>query len=241
LGCALEELPAEAPPQGAAARMRALREEIASFGLVNARADEDHRTLSERLIFLQTQADDLRTGVSRLRSIIAEANATVRDRFGATVDELHQHFATFFERLFGGGTCRLIATYDARDLPSGMMVEAQPPGKRTRDMALLSGGERALVALALLFAMLKVRPVPFCLLDEVEAALDESNTGRFGAILRELSAGTQFIVITHNRGTMLHADYLYGVTMSETGISAVVSIALARDEQGQIGLEQARS
>src|SRR5207248_8718626 len=107
-------------------------------------------------------------------------------------------------------------------------VQAQPPGKRTRDLALLSGGERAQVALALLFAMLEVRPVPFCLLDEVEAALDESNTGRFGAILRELCLGTQFLLITHNRGTMLHADCLYGVTMGETGISTTVSLELEK-------------
>jgi chromosome segregation protein len=168
----------------------------------------------------------LREGVARLREIIAEANATVRERFATTVEQLDQQFSVFFERLFDGGSCRLVAEYDEAGLPTGVEVHAQPPGKRTRDLALLSGGERALVALALLFAMLRVRPVPFCLLDEVEAALDEANTGRFGAILRELSASTQFLLVTHNRGTMLHSDRLYGITMSETGVSTAASLEL---------------
>lgn len=238
IGCALEDLPAATLPANAAGRIRTLREQLASFGLINARAEEDHSALLERLTFVQTQAEDLRAGVARLRAIIADANATVRDRFGATVDDLQRHFAGYFERLFGGGSCRLSATYDPQGLPSGMGIEAQPPARRTRDLALLSGGERALVALALLFAMLKVRPVPFCLLDEVEAALDEANTGRFGAILRELATDTQFVVITHNRGTMLHADRLYGITMSETGVSSLFGINLHRDEGGQIVLNR---
>src|SRR5439155_26230858 len=139
---------------------------------------------------------------------------------------LETSFVTYFRTLFGGGTCALRATYDAEGMPSGVEVSAQPPGKRAQDLALLSGGERAMVALALLFAMLAVRPVPFCLLDEVEAALDESNTGRFVEILRSLSQSTQFVLITHNRGTMVQADTLYGVTLGEAGVSQVASLAL---------------
>lgn len=239
--CTLQELPDIAPPANAPARMQALRKQLAAIGPVNARAEDDHAAMAARLAFLTMQAADLRDGVARLRAIIAEANTTVRERFGATVERMNEHFSAFFERLFAGGSSRLLALYDAQGLPAGMQVEAQPPGKRTRELALLSGGERALVALALLFAMLKVRPVPFCLLDEVEAALDESNTGRFGAILRELAEVTQFIVITHNRGTMLHADSIFGVTLNESGVSSLLSIALSRDDLGQITLERSGS
>jgi len=236
LGCGIEELPLEGPPSGAQARIRILQDRMACFGHINGCAVDDYAAVAERLTFLQTQSSDLHAGVARLRGIIAEANTTVRDRFAATVAELDQHFTRYFTRLFAGGQCKLLASYDGCGLPSGMEVQAQPPGKRTRDMALLSGGERALVALALLFAMLEVRPVPFCLLDEVEASLDESNTDRYGAILRELSLHTQFILITHNRGAMLHADRLYGVTMGETGVSFVVGLDLARlrDEEKEI-------
>ncbi len=226
LRCGVEELPDEPVPHGAVSRIKALRALLAGMGPVNARAEEDYAGAGERLSFLRTQSADLHEGVARLRGIIEDTNETVRGRFRSTVEELDRQFCTFFERLFGGGTCRLVAQYDERGLPAGLEVSVQPPGKRARDLALLSGGERALVAMALLFAMLKVRPVPFCLLDEVEAALDEANTGRFGAILREMSADTQFILVTHNRGTMMHADRLYGVTMSETGISTLASLEM---------------
>ena len=226
LRCGLEELPDEPVPYGSLARVKTLRAQLAAMGPVNARADEDYAGVGERLTFLRAQSTDLHDGVARLRAIIEDANATVRERFATTVEELDKQFSGYFARLFGGGSCRLVAQYDEHGLPSGVEVSAQPPGKRARDLALLSGGERALVAMALLFAMLKVRPVPFCLLDEVEAALDESNTGRFGAILREMSRDTQFILVTHNRGTMLQADRLYGVTMSEAGVSNVVSLEM---------------
>jgi chromosome segregation protein len=227
LGCGVDALPAGAPPAGAVTRMRSLRAELQAIGPINARAEDDLLQIGERLHFLRAQSVDLRDGVARLRGMIADANATVRERFTQTVEALDKEFARFFARLFGGGSCKLVPEYDATGLPTGVEVQAQPPGKRTRDLALLSGGERALIAMALLFGMLRVRPVPFCLLDEVEAALDEANTGRFGTILRELSADTQFILVTHNRGTMLHADRLYGITMSESGVSTAASLALS--------------
>jgi len=169
---------------------------------------------------------DLREGIARLRAIITEANGTVRERFGAVAGELDAQFRLYLQQLFGGGRGELTALYDEAGLPSGLDIAVQPPGKRTKDLQLLSGGERALVGLALVFAMLAVRPVPFCVLDEAEAALDEANTLRVGEALRALSAQTQFIVVTHNRGTMSQADSLYGVTMSESGVSQVAGLRL---------------
>jgi len=217
--------PAE-PPSGLAGRIKGLRGRLATAGPVNARAPEDLAAATERQAFLEAQSADLRAGIARLRAVIAEANATVRDRFGGVAAELDAQFRVYLKRLFEGGRGELTPTYDEAGLPLGLEIMVQPPGKRTRDLALLSGGERALVGLALIFAMLAVRPIPFCVLDEAEAALDEANTLRVGEILRELSARTQFIVITHNRGAMSHADALYGVTMAESGISQVAGIRL---------------
>jgi len=211
---------------GLPGRIKALRARLAGFGPVNARAPEDLAAAAERQDFLQAQSADLREGIAQLRGLIAEANATVRERFGAVAGELDAQFRLYLQRLFGGGRGELTALYDAAGLPSGLDVHVQPPGKRTNDLALLSGGERALVGLALVFAMLAVRPVPFCVLDEAEAALDEANTLRVGEILRDLSLKTQFVVITHNRGTMAHADALYGVTMIEGGVSQVAGLRL---------------
>ncbi len=218
--------PATGLPAGLAGRIKGLRGRLAAAGPVNARAPEDLAAATERQAFLEAQSADLREGIARLRAVIAEANATVRDRFGGVAAELDAQFRVYLQHLFGGGRGELTPTYDEAGLPLGLEIMVQPPGKRTRDLALLSGGERALVGLALVFAMLAVRPIPFCVLDEAEAALDEANTLRVGEILRELSARTQFIVITHNRGAISHADTLYGVTMAESGISQVAGIRL---------------
>ncbi len=218
--------PATGLPAGLAGRIKGLRGQLAAAGPVNARAPEDLAAATERQAFLEAQSADLREGIARLRAVIAEANTTVRDRFGGVAAELDAQFRVYLQHLFGGGRGALTPLYDEAGLPLGLEIMVQPPGKRTRDLALLSGGERALVGLALVFAMLAVRPIPFCVLDEAEAALDEANTLRVGEILRELSARTQFIVITHNRGAMSHADTLYGVTMAESGISQVAGIRL---------------
>lgn len=221
------DLPAPGPDSaGLQSRIRTLRARLTALGPVNARAPEDLAIASERQQFLQAQAGDLRDGIARLRVLIADANTTVRERFAATVGELDTQFQIYLQRLFDGGRGELTALYGDTGLPGGLEIYAQPPGKRTRELALLSGGERALVGLALVFAMLAVRPVPFCVLDEAEAALDEANTLRVGEILRSLSTLTQFIVVTHNRGTMRFADALYGVTMAETGVSQVAGLRL---------------
>ena len=231
LGLGFEDLPdtpspSAGPPSGLQGRVKSLRARLTAFGPVNARAPEDLAAAAERQQFLEGQTSDLREGIARLRAIIAEANGTVRERFGAVTGELDAQFRLYLQQLFGGGRGELTALYDEAGLPSGLDIAVQPPGKRTKDLALLSGGERALVGLALIFAMLAVRPVPFCVLDEAEAALDEANTLRVGEALRGLSARTQFIVITHNRGTMAQADSLYGVTMAESGVSQVAGLRL---------------
>jgi len=228
LGLAPDDLPeaVDAPPSGLHGCVKSLRSKLASFGPVNARAPEDLMAAAERQEFLQGQVVDLREGVARLRAIIAEANGTVRERFGVVAGELDAQFRLYLQQLFGGGRGELTALYDEAGLPSGLDIAVQPPGKRTKDLQLLSGGERALVGLALIFAMLAVRPVPFCVLDEAEAALDEANTQRVGEALRALSVQTQFIVVTHNRGTMSQADSLYGVTMAESGVSQVAGLRL---------------
>ena len=150
----------------------------------------------------------------------------IADRFRTTFQALEAAFATRFEQLFGGGFARLSMT-DPTDLgTTGIEIVARPPGKKPQALAMLSGGERALTAVALLFAMLEVRPVPFCVLDEVDAALDEANIGRFADALRSLADQTQFIVITHNRGTIEAADALYGVTVGDDSVSRVISLRL---------------
>ena len=183
-------------------------------------------TLKARLETLETQASDLRTAIVRTRELITELDTLIADRFRTTFQALETAFATRFEQLFGGGFARLSLT-DPSDLGStGIEIVARPPGKKPQALAMLSGGERALTAVALLFAMLEVRPVPFCVLDEVDAALDEANIGRFADALRSLAHQTQFIVITHNRGTIEAADALYGVTVGDDSVSRVISLRL---------------
>jgi len=147
-------------------------------------------------------------------------------RFSSTFEAIRGHFAVVFSKLFGGGRADLVMVEPDRVLESGIDIVAQPPGKKLQNLQLLSGGERALTAIALLFAILQVKPVPFCVLDEVEAALDEANVARFAQYLREFSELTQFIVVTHRKGTMEEADVLYGVTMEEGGVSKLVSVRL---------------
>jgi len=175
---------------------------------------------------LEAQATDLRMAITRTRVLIGELDAMIADRFRTTFRALESAFAARFEQLFGGGFAKLSLT-DPSDLgATGIDIVARPPGKKAQALAMLSGGERALTAVALLFAMLEVRPVPFCVLDEVDAALDEANIGRFADALRSLAHETQFIVITHNRGTIEAADALYGVTVGDDSVSRVISLRL---------------
>jgi chromosome segregation protein len=213
-------------PAPSAIRLGQLRRRFHELGSVNPFAVDEYGELKRRLETLETQAADLGTAIVRTRDLIVELDTMIADRFRTTFQALESAFATRFEQLFGGGFARLSLT-DPTDLGStGIEIVARPPGKKTQALAMLSGGERALTAVALLFAMLEVRPVPFCVLDEVDAALDEANIGRFADALRSLAHRTQFIVITHNRGTIEAADALYGVTVGDDSVSRVISLRL---------------
>jgi chromosome segregation protein len=213
-------------PTPGPARLGQLRRRFHELGAVNPYAVDEYAALKERLETLETQASDLRTAIVKTRDLIVELDTMIADRFRTTFSALETAFSTRFEQLFGGGFAKLSLT-DPADLgATGIEIVARPPGKKAQALAMLSGGERALTAVALLFAMLEVRPVPFCVLDEVDAALDEANIGRFADALRSLAHKTQFIVITHNRGTIEAADALYGVTVGDDSVSRVISLRL---------------
>ncbi len=223
----------EAPSPG---RLATLRRRYHELGAANPFAVDEYAELKARLETLETQRTDLRQAIVRTRELIAELNAMIADQFASTFRALETAFDRRFQQLFGGGYAHLLLTDPADLSATGIEIVARPPGKKQQALAMLSGGERALTAVALLFAMLEVRPVPFCVLDEVDAALDEANVGRFTSALQELAARTQFIVITHNRGTIEAADALYGVTVGDDSVSRVISLRL--DEAHAIADQQ---
>jgi len=206
--------------------VRDLKRQITSLGDVNLGAIEEYQRVKERFEFLDAQRIDLIDAKTTLYQVIKEMDDEMAKRFRSTFEAIRGHFVVVFGKLFGGGRADLILAEPDRVLDTGIDIVAQPPGKKLQNLQLLSGGERALTAIALLFAILQVKPVPFCVLDEVEAALDEANVARFAQYLREFSDLTQFIVVTHRKGTMEEADVLYGVTMEEGGVSKLVSVRL---------------
>ncbi len=216
-------------------QVKLLKQSIDELGTVNIGAIEEFEHVAERHRFLTEQRNDLNEAKDTLRTLIEEMDEEMTVRFDETFHAIRSHFRHVFKELFGGGSADLVLTNPSDLLHTGVDIIAQPPGKKLQNLSLLSGGERALTAIALLFAILKVRPVPFCVLDEVEAALDESNVLRYSQYLKKFSEDTQFIVITHRKGTMEGADVLYGITMQESGISKLVSVKLQEDiKQGVI-------
>ena len=207
-----------------------LRDSIKKLGDVNVNAIEEFKEVSERYTFLKTQHDDLVEAEKALQQIIAELDTAMRRQFKDKFHKINQEFDKVFRELFGGGKGTLELMEDEDILEAGIRIIAQPPGKKLQNMMQLSGGEKALTAIALLFAIQNLKPSPFCLLDEIEAALDESNVTRFANYLHKLTRHTQFIVITHRRGTMEKADRLYGITMQEKGVSVLVSVNLIDDD-----------
>ncbi len=216
--------------EGTQAEVQRLKRGISGLGEVNLGAIEEYQRVHERYTFLDEQKSDLVEAKTTLYQVIREMDDEMSKRFKSTFDAIRREFGTVFSKLFGGGRADLVLLDPERLLETGIDIVAQPPGKKLQNLQLLSGGERALTAMALLFAILHVKPVPFCVLDEVEAALDEANVVRFAQYLREFSEQTQFIVVTHRKGTMEESDVLYGVTMEEGGVSKLVSVKLDSDE-----------
>lgn len=207
-----------------------LKEQIKKLGDVNVNAIEDYKNLMERYNFLKNQHDDLVEAEKTLEGIIEELDTAMRRQFNEKFAEISREFDKVFKEMFGGGKGTLELMEDEDILEAGIRIIAQPPGKKLQNMMQLSGGEKALTAIALLFAIQNLKPSPFCLLDEIEAALDESNVSRFAKYLHKLTKNTQFIVITHRRGTMEQVDRLYGITMQEKGVSTLVSVNLIDKE-----------
>ncbi|MDR2042927.1 MAG: chromosome segregation protein SMC [Clostridium sp.] len=208
----------------------ALREQIRKLGNVDVNAIEDYRNLMERYTFLKTQHDDLVEAQKNLEDIVQELDGAMRKQFQEKFSKIGREFDRVFQELFGGGKAILELMEEEDLLEAGIRVIAQPPGKKVQNMMQLSGGEKALTAISLLFAIQNLKPSPFCLLDEIEATLDESNVSRFAKYLHKLTRSTQFIIITHRRGTMEQADRLYGITMQEKGVSTLVSVSLMEKE-----------
>jgi chromosome segregation protein len=209
------------------AEIARLRERLRRVGYVGEDAVADYERESTQQAYLREQLADVEGAAAALCELLADLRQTMRARFDETFAMVAAAFAQSFTTLFGGGTAQLVLITGDNGAEPGIDIIAQPPGKRLQSLALLSGGERALTAAALLFAILKVNPVPFCLLDEVDAALDEANVVRFRERLRELAAQSQIIVVTHNRGTIEIADTLYGVSMGADGVSQVLSLRLS--------------
>ena len=215
-------------------QIQKIRERLDRMGAINLAAIDEHRELEERYQFLTTQEQDLSTSIASLKEIIQRINRTTKDMFVETFNELQQKFRDVFAQFFPGGRAELqlveepleegVEDNGARE--PGVEIVAQPPGKRLKSITMLSGGEKTLTAMALLIASFLIRPTPFCILDEIDAPLDEENIGRFTAVLRSLSATAQFLVITHNKRTMAMADSLFGVTMEEPGVSTLISVKL---------------
>ena len=207
-------------------RAEELKKQIKSLGSVNVNAIQEYQEVKERYTFLKTQHDDLIAAADSLQKIIEELDVQMRKQFKTQFARIQTEFDKVFKQLFGGGSGKLELMEDADILEAGVRVIAQPPGKKLVNMMQMSGGEKSLTAISLLFAIQNLKPSPFCLLDEIEAALDENNVVRYADYLRKLTDNTQFIVITHRRGTMDRADRLYGITMQEKGVSTLVSVSL---------------
>ena len=219
----LDELPPDTDEAALEFAIADLARRIERLGAINLAAIDEQRELAERKTYLDAQHADLAAALETMEQAIRRMDRETRSRFKETFDKANSGFQAAFPRLFGGGEARL-ELLDDDLLESGVGIVARPPGKRNSSIHLLSGGEKALTAIALVFALFELSPAPFCMLDEVDAPLDDHNVGRFCALVREMSARVQFIVITHNKTTMELAGQLTGVTMSEPGVSRLVAV-----------------
>jgi len=212
-------------------RIAELKRKISMLGTPNLGAIEEYARVNERYTYLSQQRDDVLVSKRELESIIRGITQEMTTIFVTEFQKIDHYFGKTFEEMFGGGKGSLVLEDPSQPLSCGIEIRVQPPGKQVKTITLLSGGEKAFVAIALYFAILKVRPTPFCMLDEIDAALDDRNVERFASYLRNLGQKTQFIVITHRRGTMEASDVLYGVTMQEQGVSKLLRLDLNQMEQ----------
>ena len=208
-----------------------IKAKIDSMGVVNLIAIDEHKELEERYSFLLNEQTDLLNSKKQLLDMIAKINDTTTELFNKTFNNVNSEFQLMFKKLFGGGSAKLILTDEDDVLESGIEIIARPPGKKLQPISLLSGGERTMTAVALLFSLFKVKPSPFCVLDELDAALDDSNISRFVETLKTFVLDSQFVIITHNRQTIAQAAVIYGVTMESRGISKIVSMQFSDFEK----------
>ena len=218
---ALQQPHTSTPPED---EILELRGKLSKLGSVNLEAIDELAELDARHSTLQIQFDDLTSAQKSLQEIISRINTDSRRLFSETFETIRTHFQELFRKLFGGGMADVVLEEGVDILESGIEVTARPPGKELRSISLMSGGEKTMTAVALLLAIFRSKPSPFCILDEVDAALDEANVGRFTAVLRDFLDRSQFIIITHHKRTMSAADVLYGVTMAESGVSSQFSV-----------------
>ncbi len=224
-------------PDAAADDLPRLREDLARLSNVNLNAETDRQEISEREQFLRAQLDDLSKARETLLQSIREIEQQTQMQFNETFNQVSEAFTDMYARLFPGGQAKMWQTNPENLSETGIEISVQPPGKKLMPLPTLSGGERAMTAAALIFALIKVRPSPFYLLDEVDAALDDANVERFSKMVRELAGGgSQMIIVTHNKQTMELADRMYGVTMGEAGISSIISAELAREREPEPAL-----
>ena len=203
-----------------------IRKDIKELGSINIDSINEYKETKERYDFMCEQRLDLEESSNKLKKVIAEMTDMMKVQFSEQFKVINKNFGEVFKELFGGGKAELTLTDKENILECGIDITVQPPGKKLQNMTLLSGGERAFTAIALLFAILRMNPAPFCVLDEIEAALDDVNVSRFAEYLRKFSKDSQFLVITHRKGTMEAADTVYGITMEEKGISKLLSMKL---------------
>ena len=213
-------------PQEVQKKVNYIRNEIRDLGSINVDSIKEYQEIKERYDFMSEQRYDLEESSNKLKKVILEMTETMKKQFSEQFKIINKNFGIVFSELFGGGKAELILADEENILECGIEIAVQPPGKKLQNMMLLSGGERAFTAIALLFAILKINPAPFCVLDEIEAALDDVNVYRFAEYLKKFSKDSQFLVITHRKGTMESADTVYGITMEEKGISKLLSMKL---------------
>jgi len=226
----LENVPIEIDQNLLSEEIRHLKEKLDAYGTVNLVAIEEYDELKKRYDFLITQQNDLITAKESLREAITKINRTTKKMFLDTLEMIRQEFRNYFRLLFNGGDAQIFLVDEEDPLESGIEIICRPPGKKLQNVLLLSGGEKSLAAIALIFAIFKIKPAPFCVLDEIDAALDEANIDRYSRFLQEFAKTSQFIVITHNKRTIVNADVMYGITMEESGISKIVSVKFAQNK-----------